>query len=149
MGRDRGLLLLPLPDRLEQALRIVLSSANSACLLISASHLDHGPVVLQRASEYPRWNQLALLGSLAVALLTIALYAAFGPTASAARLPDFALSSITLLLTGFGLFRSCRRRGFAPLAILAAAAIGLQFAAQVLEIVDVAALGLAGEPRWT
>ena len=127
----------------------MLSSANSACLLISASHLDHGPVVLQRASEYPRWNQLALLGSLAVALLTIALYAAFGPTASAARLPDFALSSITLLLTGFGLFRSCRRRGFAPLAILAAAAIGLQFAAQVLEIVDVAALGLAGEPRWT
>ncbi|HMG56059.1 MAG TPA: hypothetical protein VK601_21320 [Kofleriaceae bacterium] len=103
--------------------------------------------MLQRASEYPRWNQLALLGSLAVALVTIALYAAFGPAYSA-RLPDFALSSITLLLCGFGLFRSFVRRGFAPLAVLAAVAITLQFAAQVPEIMDATALGLSDERRW-
>lgn len=147
-GITGGLLLLPLPEGPEQALRTVLSSANSGCLLISASHLDYGPVLLQRASEYPRWNQLALVGSLAVALVTIALYAAFGPAAPAVRLPDFALSSVTLLLYGFGLFRSFRRRGFAPLAVLAAVAIGLQFGAQLPEIVDEATLGLSGEQRW-
>jgi hypothetical protein len=148
-GITGGLLLLPLPDGLEQALRTVLSSANNACLLISASHLDYGPALLQRASDYPRWNQLALAGSLVVALVTIALYAALGPAGSMARLPDFALSSITLLLYGFGLFRSFRRRGFVPLAVLAAAAVGLQFAAQVPEVIDVALLGLSEEQRWT
>jgi hypothetical protein len=134
-GVTGGVLLLPLPLGPEQALRTVLSSANNACLLISASHLDYGPVLLQRASDYPRWNQLAAAGSLAVALLTIALYAALGATESAARLPDFVLSSFTLLLYGFGLFRSFRRRGFAPLAVLAAVAVGLQ-------------LGLSTEHRW-
>ena len=147
-GVTGGVLLLPLPLGPEQALRTVLSSANSACLLISASHLDYGPVLLQRASDYPRWNQLAVAGSLAVALLTIALYAALGATESAARLPDFALSSFTLLLYGFGLFRSFRRRGFAPLAVLAAVAVGLQFAAQIPEVVNAAALGLSSEHRW-
>ncbi|HEY0985631.1 MAG TPA: hypothetical protein VGD80_01215 [Kofleriaceae bacterium] len=142
------LLLVPLPDGPEQTLRTVLSCVNSACLLISASHLDYGPVLLQRASEYPRWNQLALVGSLAVAVMTLALYAALGPTVHVVRLPDFALSSITLVLTGFGLFRSFRRRGFAPLAVLAAVAICLQFAAQLPEIVDEAVLGLSGERRW-
>ena len=144
-----GILVLPVPAGLAQALRTVLSSANNACLLISASHLDYGPAVLQRASDYPRWNQLALAGSLAVALVTIPLYAALGPTDPVARLPDFALSSITLLLYGFGLVRSFRRRGFAPLAALAAVAIALQFAAQVPEVVDVARLGLSDEQRWT
>lgn len=147
-GLTGGLLLLPVPDGPEQALRTLLSSANSGCLLISASHLDYGPVLLQRAAEYRRWNQLALVGSLAVALVTIALYAGFGPAAHAARLPDFVLSSVTLLLWGFGLFRSFHRRGFAPLAALAALAIALQFAAQLPEILDEAALGLAGERRW-
>jgi hypothetical protein len=142
------LLLLHLPDSPEQALRTVLSSANSGCLLISASHLDYGPPWLQRASDYRRWNQLALIGSLAVALVTIALYAAFGSAAHAARLPDFLLSSVTLLLYGFGLFRSFRRRGFGPLAVLAVLAIGLQFVAQLPEIIDEAALHLAGERRW-
>ena len=126
-GATGGLLLLPLPESPAQALRTVLSSANSGCLLISASHLDYGPAVLQRASDYPRWNQIALIGSLAVALVTIALYAAFGPAEPAARLPDFVLSAVTLVLYGLGLFRSFRRRGFAPLAILAAVAIALQF----------------------
>ena len=148
-GVTGGLLLLPLPDGPEQAVRTVLSSANNACLLISASHLDYGPALLQRASDYPRWNQLALLGSLAVALVTIALYAALGAAQPVARLPDFALSSVTLLLYGFGLFRSFRRRGFAPLAVLAAVAVVLQFAAQVPEVLDVAALGVSDEQRWT
>jgi hypothetical protein len=148
-GVTGGLLLLPLPEGLEQALRTVLSSANNACLLISASHLDYGPALLQRASDYPRWNQLALAGSGAVALVTIALYAALGPAEAVARLPDFALSSITLLLYGFGLVRSFRRRGFAPLAALAAVAVALQFAAQVPEVVDTARLGLSDEQRWT
>jgi hypothetical protein len=143
-----GLLLLRLPEGPEQALRTVLSSANNACLLISASHLDYGPALLQRASDYRRWNQLALIGSLAVALGTIALYAALGPAASVARLPDFALSLVTLLLYGFGLVRSFRRRGFAPLAALAAVAVALQFAAQLPEIVDLSDLGLSGDPRW-
>jgi hypothetical protein len=147
-GATGGLLLLPLPEGLAQALRTVLSSANSGCLLISASHLDYGPAVLQRASDYPRWNQIALIGSLAVALVTIALYAAFGPAEPAARLPDFVLSAVTLVLYGLGLFRSFRRRGFAPLAILAAVAIALQFTAQLPEIVDLAVFGLSGERRW-
>jgi hypothetical protein len=147
-GVTGGLLLLPLPGGPEQALRTVLSSANSACLLISASHLDYGPALLQRASDYPRWNQLALVGSLAVALVTIALYNALGAGEPTARLPDFALSSVTLLLYGFGLFRSFRRRGFAPLAMLAAVAIGLQFAAQIPEIADRATLAWLGEGRW-
>lgn len=143
-----GLLLLPLPEGTSQGLRTVLSSANSACLLISASHLDYGPALLQRASDYPRWNQAAISGSLAVALLTIALYALLGPAAPAARLPDFALSAITLLLYGFGLFRSFRRRGFTPMAVLAGVAVTLQFAAQLPEIVNESALGLSGDRRW-
>ena len=143
-----GLLLLPLPDGPEQAVRTVLSSANSACLLISASHFDYGPALLQRAADYPRWNQLALVGSLAVALITIVLYNALGAGEPSARLPDFLLSSVTLLLYGFGLFRSFRRRGFAPLAGLAAVAIGLQFAAQIPEIADQATLTRLGEARW-
>jgi hypothetical protein len=143
-----GLLLLPLPEGAAQALRTLLSSANSACLLISASHLDYGPTLLQRASEYRRWNHAALIGSLVVALITIALYAALGPAAYVARLPDFVLSAVTLLLYGFGLFRSFHRRGFAPLSLLAAVAVALQFAAQLPEIVDEAALGLSGERRW-
>jgi hypothetical protein len=147
-GVTGALLLVPLPEGPEQTLRTVLSCVNSGCLLIAASHFDYGPVLLQRASEYPRWNQLALVGSLAVALITLALYAALGPAAHIVRLPDFALSTVTLLLCGFGLFRSFRRRGFAPLAVLAAVAICLQFAAQLPEVVDEAALGLAGERRW-
>jgi hypothetical protein len=143
-----GLLLLPLSDGAAQALRTLLSSANSACLLISASHLDYGPALLQRASDYPRWNQAAMVGSLAVALVTIALYAALGSAAHAARLPDFALSAVTLLLYGFGLFRSFRRRGFTAMAVLACAAVALQFAAQLPEIADEAMLGLSGERRW-
>ncbi len=143
-----GLLLLPLPDSAAPAVRTVLSSANSACLLISASHLDYGPAWLQRASDYPRWKQAALVGSLAVALGTLVLYAALGPTAHLARLPDFLLSAVTLLLYGFGLFRSFHRRGFMPLAVLAGLAVALQFAAQLPEIADLHAIGLAGEPRW-
>jgi hypothetical protein len=140
--------LLPVPEGAAQALRTLLSSANSACLLISASHLDYGPALLQRASEYRRWNQAALTGSLVVALITIALYAALGPAAYVARLPDFMLSAVTLLLYGFGLFRSFHRRGFAPLSLLAAVAVALQFAAQLPEIIDGAALGLSGDRRW-
>ena len=147
-GAVGGLLLLPLPEAAAQALRTLLSSANSACLLISASHLDYGPALLQRASEYRRWNHAALGGSLAVALLTLALYAALGPAAYLARLPDFVLSAVTLLLYGFGLFRSFHRRGFAPLSLLAAVAVALQFAAQLPEIIDESALGLSGERRW-
>ena len=143
-----GLLLLPLPERVLPAARTLLSSANSACLLISASHLDYGPGWLQRASDYPRWNHAALAGSLLVGLLTIVLYAALGSGAYVARLPDFLLSAVTLLLYGFGLFRSFRRRGFAPLAILAALAVTLQFAAQLPEIADLGRIGLAAEPRW-
>src|SRR5262249_36854190 len=143
-----ALLLVPLPEGPEQALRTVLSCVNSGCLLISASHLDYGPVLLQRAAEYPRWNRPALGGSLAIAGVTLTLYAALGPELHVVRLPDFALSSITLVLCGFGLFRSFRRRGFAPLAVLAAVAIALQFAAQVPEVIDEVALGLSGERRW-
>lgn len=139
-----GLLLLPLPDCAAPALRTVLSSANSACLLISASHLDYGPTWLQRASDYPRWNQAALVGSFAVALLTIVLYAALGPAAHIARLPDFLLSAITLLLYGFEVFCSFRRRGFMPLAVLAGLAVLLQFAAQLPEIADLGAIRACG-----
>jgi hypothetical protein len=148
-GLTGALLLLRLPDGPEQAVRTVLSSVNNACLLISASHLDYGPPVLQRAAEYRRWNQLALIGSLSVAVVTIGLYAELGPAASAVRIPDFALSSITLVFYGFGLVRSFRRRGFAPLAGLAAVALILQFAAQLPEVVDPGALGLDADARWT
>jgi hypothetical protein len=147
-GATGALLLFPIPEGAAQAIRTVLSSANSGCLLISASHLDYGPALLQRASDYPRWNQAALFGSLAVALATIALYALLGPESELSRLPDFVLSAITLLLYGFGLFRSFHKRGFAPLAALAALAISLQFAAQLPEIVDAAALGLVEDRRW-
>jgi hypothetical protein len=142
------LLLLPLGEVAAQASRTLLSSANSACLLISASHLDYGPPILQRASDDPRYKPAAIVGSLVVALVTIALYAALGPAAQVARLPDFVLSAVTLLLYGFGLFRSFRRRGFAPLAALACVAVAAQFAAQLPEIVDADAIGLGGERRW-
>ena len=147
-GVTGAVLLLSLPEAPVKALRTLLSSANNACLLISASYLDYGPSLLQRASGYARWNQLVMAGSLAVALGTVVLYTAFGPDASIARLPDFVLSSITLMLYGFGLFRSFRRRSFAPLAVLAALAVGLQFAAQIPEIINGAAFGLSGERRW-
>lgn len=147
-GAVGALLLFPIPEGIAQAIRTVISSANSGCLLISASHLDYGPSLLQRASDYPRWKQAALIGSLAVALATIALYAQLGPESPLSRLPDFALSAITLLLYGFGLFRSFHKRGFAPLAVLAALAIALQFAAQLPEIADLSALGLGEDRRW-
>ncbi|MEZ4297729.1 MAG: hypothetical protein R3B70_22420 [Polyangiaceae bacterium] len=142
------LLLLPLGDKAAQATRTLLSSANSACLLISASYLDYGPRILRRASEHPHYKPIALGGSLLVALVTIALYATLGPDAQLARAPDFALSAVTLLLYGFGLFRSFLSRGFAPLAALALLATVLQFAAQLPEIVDPAALALDGDRRW-
>jgi hypothetical protein len=142
------LLLLPLGEMPAQASRTLLSSANSACLLISASYLDYGPPILQRASDHPHYKPIAAAGSLVVALVTIALYATLGPAAYLARLPDFALSAVTLLLYGFGLFRSFRRRGFAPLAVLACLAVASQFAAQLPEIIDPAALLLAGDRRW-
>lgn len=147
-GAVGGLLLLPIPEGASQTMRTVLSCANNGCLLISASHLDYGPSLLQRASDYPRWNQAALIGSFAVALATIALYAFLGPETWLSRLPDFALSSITLLLYGFGLFRSFHKRGFAPLAALAGLAVALTFVAQLPEIVDASALGLEIEQRW-
>lgn len=142
------LLLLPVGEPAAQAGRTLLSCANSACLLISAAYLDYGPPILQRASDHPHYKPIALGGSLAVGLGTIALYAALGPDAYAARLPDFALSAVTLLLYGFGLFRSFRRRGFAPLAGLACAAVASQFAAQLPEIIDPERLALGGDRRW-
>lgn len=142
------LLLLPLGERAAQASRTLLSCANSACLLISASYLDYGPEVLQRASDHPHYKPIAGGGSLAVALVTIALYVTLGPGAPLARLPDFALSAVTLLLYGFGLFRSFRRRGFAPLAALASVAVAAQFAAQLPEVIDPEALRLGGDRRW-
>lgn len=147
-GLVGGVMLLPLGEMAAQASRTLLSSANSACLLISAAYLDYGPPILRRASDHPHYRPIAAALSLVVALVTIALYAALGPAAYVARLPDFALSAITLLLYGFGLFRSFRRRGFAPLAALACLAVALQFAAQLPEIVDPARLLLAGDRRW-
>lgn len=141
------MLLLPLREGAAQASRTLLSSANSACLLISAAHLDYGPRVLQRARDDVRYKPAAIGGSLAVALLTILLYAILG-SEPIARLPDFLLSAVTLLLYGLGLFRSFRSRGFAPLALLACVAIGLQFVAQLPEIADLGALGIPGEWRW-
>lgn len=142
------LLLLPLGDMAAQASRTLLSSANSACLLISASYLDYGPEALQRASDHPHYKPIAAIGSLVVALFTIGLYAALGPEAYAARLPDFALSAVTLLLYGFGLYRSFRRRGFLPLAVLACFAVVSQFSAQLPEIIAPRHLFLDGDRRW-
>ena len=142
-------LLLPLDSRTAQALRPLLSSANSACLLISASHLDYGAAILQRASSFPRWNHAAILGALVVALITLLLYAVLGSAEPVARLPDFSLSLVTLLLYGFGLFRSFLKRGFGPLAVLAIVAIASSFIAQIPEITDILApLGLTGDRRW-
>jgi hypothetical protein len=143
------LLLLPLSEARWQIVRTLLSSANNACLLISASQLDYGPPILQRASDYPRWNQLAIAGSLAVALITIGLYQALGPDEPSARLPDFLLSIVTLGFLGFGLFRSFQRRGFAPLALLASVAIGVQIVAQLPEIASHSILIWLGDGRWT
>jgi hypothetical protein len=164
-GRDAGLLwlgaavaiwgvtgvvlLVPAPPSTAHALRPLLSSANSACLLLFASHLDYGPEPLQRAREWRGWGPAALLGSLGVALLTIALYVAIGPRSRVAQLPDVLLSGIVLLLYGFGLFRSFLKRGFLPLAVLAGVAIALQAAAQLPEVTDVlAAAGVSGDRRW-
>jgi hypothetical protein len=90
----------------------LLSSANSTCLLISASHLDYGVGFLQRARVWPRWRQVVLAGAFAVAVLTLALYAVFGADARLAKLPDLVLAWATLLIFGFGLFRSFLQRGF-------------------------------------
>lgn len=142
------LLLLPIGETAAQATRTLLSSANSACLLISAAYLDYGPKLLQRASFHPLYKPIAMIGSLIVALVTIALYTALGAQTPIARLPDFLLSVITLLLYGFGLFRSFVSRGFAPLAVLAIAAILAQFLAQLPEVVPSEWLHLNGENRW-
>ena len=141
------LLLLPLPSATANALRPLLSSANSACLLISASHLDYGLEFLQRARDWRHWRLAAIVGSLAVALLTLALYATLGPAARLAQLPDFALSAVTLLLYGFGLFRSFLKRGFGSLAALACVAVLLQSLAQLPEVID-GLPGVTGDRRW-
>ena len=144
------LLLLPLDPGTTRALRPLLSSANSAFLLIAASHLDYGVEILQRARERPWWSRAALGGAFAVALLTLVLYALVGPDPGWRQLPDFLLSSVTLLLYGFGMFRSFLKRGFAPLAVLAVLAIGLQFVAQLPEVTGrLAPLGLHDDRRWT
>ncbi len=139
------LLLTPTPVATASALRPLLSSANSACLLLFASHLDYGPEPLQRAREWRGWGAAALLGSLGVALLTIALYVALGARSRVAQLPDVLLSGVVLLLYGFGLFRSFLRRGFLSLALLAAIAVALQMAAQLPEITDAL---VSGDRRW-
>lgn len=144
-----AVLLLPLDSATAHALRPLLSCANSGCLLISASHLDYGPQFLQRARDWPHWRQGALLGSLGVAVLTVALELWLGPT-PAARVPDFALSVATLSLYGLGLFRSFHRRGFPSLAVLATLAILAQLVAQLPEVSDLlAAVGVADDLRWS
>ncbi len=133
-------LLLPLDQTV--SLRPFLSSANSACLLISASHLDYGPPSLQRARDWRGWKAAAIGGSLAVAVVTLILYATLGSGARASQIPDFTLSLVTLSLYGFGLFRSFVKRGFGALALLAVIAVGLMVAAQIPEV-------LPGTPeRW-
>ncbi len=142
-------LLLPMQSATAHALRPLLSCANSACLLISASHLDYGLAFLQRARDWPHWQKAALTGSAAVALSTLALYAALGPSSPLAHVPDVALSGITLLLYGFGLFRSFLKRGFASLAVLACVAIVLQSAAQLPEVTGaLTPSGITGDRRW-
>jgi hypothetical protein len=55
----------------------------------------------------------------------------------------------TLLIFGFGLFRSFVQRGFLPLAVLACVAIALQTLAQLPEVTDaLGALGIGGDRRW-
>jgi hypothetical protein len=139
-----GLELL-VPWRGALALRTLLSSANSACLLISASHFDYGPRALQRAREWRGWTAAALGGSLAVALLTLALFATIGSGQRASQVPDFVLSIVTLQLYGFGLFRSFVKRGFGALAALAVVAVGLEVWAQLPEVLPGVA---AGDTRW-
>lgn len=142
-------LLLPLDSTTAQALRPLLSCANSGCLLISASHLDYGPELLQRARDWPHWRLAALLGSFGVAILTVVLEVWLGPTPTA-QIPDFALSVATLLLYGLGLFRSFTRRGFPSLAVLAAVAVVVQLTAQLPEVTDaLSAVGVTGDLRWT
>ena len=51
---------LVVPWRGALAVRTLLSSANSACFLISASHFDYGPQSLQRAREWRGWTAAAL-----------------------------------------------------------------------------------------
>lgn len=136
-------LLLPLDGTV--SLRPFLSSANSACLLISASHLDYGLAPLQRAREWRGWKAAALGGSLAVAVLTLVLYATLGAGARASQLPDFSLSIVTLMLYGFGLFRSFVKRGFAALAVVAVLAVVLELVAQLPEVAPDA---VTAEWRW-
>jgi hypothetical protein len=127
----------------------LLSSANSTCLLISAAYLDYGIGFLQRARAWPRWRQLVLVGALAVAIVTVAMYAALGADARLAKLPDLVLAWATLLIFGFGLFRSFLQRGFLPLAILACVAVALQTLAQLPEVTDaLGALAITGDRRW-
>jgi hypothetical protein len=155
--RDRGLLwlgagvaiwgvtglVLLLPTA--TAMRPFLSSANSACLLLFASHLDYGPEILQRAREWRGWGLAATIGSLGVAAVTLTLYVAVGARSLAAQIPDVLLSGVVLLLYGFGLFRSFLRRGFVPLAVLAGVAVVLQAVAQLPEVTDLLA---GGDRRW-
>ena len=109
-------LLWPLPPGADLVVRPLLSSANSACLLISASHLDYGPELLRRARDWPHWRRAAIAGSLLTAALTLALAGALGVSARLAQLPDLLLSVLTLALYGFGLSRSFLHRGFPSLA---------------------------------
>ena len=142
-------LLWPLPAGAELVLRPLLSSANSACLLISASHLDYGPELLRRAQDWRHWRRAAIAGSLLTAALTLALAGAFGISARLAQLPDLLLSLLTLALYGFGLSRSFLRRGFPSLSVLAAVAVGAQLLAQLPELSGpVDAIGLTAERRW-
>jgi hypothetical protein len=138
-------LLLPLGGVARAVLRPLLSSANSACLLISASHLDYGPEILQAARAWRGWRIATAIVALGVALATVALWAALGPGSPLVILPDVVLSELTLLLYGFGLWRSFSKRGFAPLAALAVVAIVVQSAAQVPELAPDA----FGDARWT
>jgi hypothetical protein len=100
---------------------------------------------LQRAREWRGWKAAALGGALAVAVLTLALYATVGSDAAVSQIPDFALSVVTLLLYGFGLFRSFVKRGFVALAALAVVAVALEFAAPLPEVVPRLAVG---DGRW-
>jgi len=114
------------------AVATVLSSANNACLLILgvAPRLRPGAAPARQrlpALEPARARRLAR-GRAGHDRAVRRAGARRGPSPGSRT---FALSSITLLaLRVQGLVRSFRRRGFAPLAALAAVAVALQFAAQ-------------------
>ena len=140
-------LLLPLAPSAGTLAWRLLSSANNACLLIAASHLDYGVEFLQRVRAWRHWDKAAIGGSVGVALVTLALGALLGPTSRMAQAPDIVLSAATLALFGFGLSRSFYKRGFAPMAALAVVAIGLLTIAQ-LPPTDLEALGMHGDRGW-